>query len=629
MEDDNTEDEKEETKIKVKRCQKNMYNLKCNKIYSDIIITQMECSKLIYNKGLYCQRTWFSRVRQIIIGYYISNIDLFLMDFSTADKILLFKIFFWKRDVDGMNKILSYIRNWESADFDILINIVKQKIDNCNLIDPIIIETDKISYKYDYQSIIDITKEIKTENFVDKYGDLREFIINLREALKIKIDNQIETLKNPNRKRAKKAKKIKVVKVKKDVLINKHLIPNAYLDISIVEQYVKIQFKMEKEKKNVNNDKHYDNPYEMIGSQVAQQTLKKLDEAYSSFFEKIKKEKASPPRYLDTMRFVLVFQGASFRIDNRMNGYEEETKIKLSLGNTSKKELKKKDSTSDGFMYFDIPPNIKDMTITEIELVPHNDQSIICISYKYNKYVSKQNESNGLNIMSIDLGQVNLATIYSPALERPLIYEGGYVKYVNQKYKSLIQTAQSRLKKENNKNISKLITKHWKNRELKIKDEFDKISANIINVCKTNGIKEIIIGYNVNWKHKVNMGRINNDMFYKIPYCKFINMLFYKGADNGIKVRENEESYTSKCDALNLETVEQHENYSGERLRRGLFQSAVRVLINADVNGAINIMRKALQNEPMTLGQLEGWLRNYGRICSPRIIKGKEYGRMP
>ena len=124
-----------------------------------------------------------------------------------------------------------------------------------------------------------------------------------------------------------------------------------------------------------------------------------------------------------------------------------------------------------------------------------------------------------------------------------------------------------------------------------------------MNYCKKYDIREIIIGYNINWKNRVKMGKTNNRTFYDIPYRKLINMFFYKGEDNNIKVVENEEAYTSKCDALGLEEVGFHENneYMGKRSHRGLFESSKQVLLNADVNGAINIMRKYIYKMYHTL----------------------------
>jgi len=69
-----------------------------------------------------------------------------------------------------------------------------------------------------------------------------------------------------------------------------------------------------------------------------------------------------------------------------------------------------------------------------------------------------------------------------------------------------------------------------------------------------------------------------------------------KRMDAGIQIIEQEESYTSKCSALDMEPIQKHEQYAGRRKRRGLFQAACGKLLNADVNGAVNILRKAISD---------------------------------
>jgi len=103
--------------------------------------------------------------------------------------------------------------------------------------------------------------------------------------------------------------------------------------------------------------------------------------------------------------------------------------------------------------------------------------------------------------------------------------------------------------------------------------------------------KIIIIGYNDNWKNKVALGRTTNRKFYSIPYKRFLDKLSFKCEDTNCQVILNNESYTSKCDALACEPVKQQSKYLGARCRRGLFSSSIGKLINADLNGS-NFQRK-------------------------------------
>ena len=123
-----------------------------------------------------------------------------------------------------------------------------------------------------------------------------------------------------------------------------------------------------------------------------------------------------------------------------------------------------------------------------------------------------------------------------------------------------------------------------------------KVCRHIIKHMLSKKIGTIVVGYNRGWKDSIRIGKRNNQTFVQIPYETLIGYLRYKCEMNGIRLIETEESYTSKCDALAMETIEKHEVYQGKRIRRGLYQSSVGKLINADVNGALNIMRKVFNN---------------------------------
>ena len=144
-----------------------------------------------------------------------------------------------------------------------------------------------------------------------------------------------------------------------------------------------------------------------------------------------------------------------------------------------------------------------------------------------------------------------------------------------------------------------------KRRTNKINDYFNKIVKYIHNNYNTR--KAIIVGYNINWKTGVNMGKTNNRRFYNIPYATLLHKLNDKF---GNKLIITEESYSSKCDAVGMEEICKHKTYMGKRLKRGLFSSSVKKLINADINGAINIMRKIVKVE----------LRKEQKICNPKKV---------
>ena len=131
-------------------------------------------------------------------------------------------------------------------------------------------------------------------------------------------------------------------------------------------------------------------------------------------------------------------------------------------------------------------------------------------------------------------------------------------------------------------------------RNNKVNDYLHKTSRKIVNYLVSNNINTLFISKNKEWKQNINMGKRNNQNFVNIPFYKLIQMLLYKCALEGITVKEIEESYTSKCSFLDDEEINKPEEYKGKRIKRGLFKTAGGNTINADVNGGLNILRKAV-----------------------------------
>lgn len=127
-----------------------------------------------------------------------------------------------------------------------------------------------------------------------------------------------------------------------------------------------------------------------------------------------------------------------------------------------------------------------------------------------------------------------------------------------------------------------------------IEDKLHKISRFIVDFCRSNNIGKIIIGHNKEWKNEINIGKRNNQNFVNIPHSRLIDKIIYKAKLLGIEVVTHEESYTSKVDHLAFEPLKKQDIYLGKRKRRGLFQSSVGKLLNADINGAIGIARKVI-----------------------------------
>ncbi len=262
------------------------------------------------------------------------------------------------------------------------------------------------------------------------------------------------------------------------------------------------------------------------------------------------------------------------------------------------------------YLYIPISKKISKKNIKMIEIKPlyegHSYKS--CIVYENDKSIeikdikdnSKSPEDNSI---SIDLGMLSLMTIYNPTGIQQIV-DGKYLLWLNKSYNELIDKLKSDTQKLNSKYTSKQIRNLLIERNNKITDYFNRIVKWIS--LKYSNKKLIIIGYNVNWKKGVDMGKKNNRNFYQIPYCKLLDMLKNKMMQYGIKVIINEESYTSKCDSLALEEVCKHNTYLGKRIKRGLFQSSTGKLLNADLNGAINIMRKYFLQTGYKMTEIKG-----------------------
>ncbi|NES68659.1 MAG: IS200/IS605 family element transposase accessory protein TnpB [Okeania sp. SIO2D1] len=237
--------------------------------------------------------------------------------------------------------------------------------------------------------------------------------------------------------------------------------------------------------------------------------------------------------------------------------------------------------------------------VNEIRLVPRNGYYIFEAVYEVES--GKPIDNN--RVAAIDLGLSNLATVSSNVKEfQPFIINGKPLKSINQFYNKKKGELQSQLQKQDEKRFnSNKINKLTRKRNFKVETYLHQASRIIINNLRENQIGTLVIGNNQKWKQEVNLGKKNNQNFVQIPHHKFIEQLKYKADKVGIKVIINEESYTSKASFLDLDNIPNYSQgvkhkFSGQRIKRGLYKSKNGLLINADLNGSYNILRKAVPN---------------------------------
>ena len=309
----------------------------------------------------------------------------------------------------------------------------------------------------------------------------------------------------------------------------------------------------------VNKQFSFDNQpdYRALPAKVSQWTQKLVDQSFKSFFALLKTEnlnwKPKIPKYLHKTKWRQVVYYQEQALSFKQQGF-----VKLS------------------WTFLKLKTN---KNVSFARIVPHNWKYTIELWYKVSL---REMLVSNKRFASIDLWINNLVTLASNCCN-PLIINGKPLKSINQYY---------------NKAISQLRTtsysrkKLWNRRKNKITDYLHKTSRYLVNHLVSNVIDTLVIWYNKEWKQETKLWKVNNQIFVQIPFQRLIEMLSYKCKLVWIKVEIQEESYTSKCSFLDNESIEKHENYLWKRIKRWLFQSSYWKLINADVNWALNILRK-------------------------------------
>lgn len=252
----------------------------------------------------------------------------------------------------------------------------------------------------------------------------------------------------------------------------------------------------------------------------------------------------------------------------------------------------------DGLIYFPgkaglAPLKTKVHSLQQVRIVPQASCYVVEVVYEGTQKELLQNP----NKAAIDLGINNLATLTFNNERKTYVVSGKPLKSINQYYNKKKAGLQAALKKNHDQYSSHRTHKLTLRRHNKISDYLHKSSKIIVDRLKQNNTAQLVIGYNPEWKQGVSLGTVNNQKFVSIPFQKFVEQLKYKCLREGIAVFIQEESYTSKTSALDLEPVQKQERYTGKRVKRGLFASREGILFNADVNGSLNIGRKAFGDE--------------------------------
>jgi len=331
--------------------------------------------------------------------------------------------------------------------------------------------------------------------------------------------------------------------------------------------------------------------YRFLPAHTAQHTLKLLARNWKSFAKASREFQANPAAFLGKPRpprykpkngqQVAIFTNQQARID------ENQTLLFQKISFTIKTRLK------------------KTVKLKEVRVIPRGIG--YTVELVYSKLVPEV-EVLGTNIGAIDLGVHNLITYVDNIQSRPIVVkdEGKgiksiirfYLKEVKKLQRKYAQQQKPNLKQQKMLEYGKRFHQLRETKRRKVKNWVHQMSSKFVKLWVQTGIQRVYIGYNPHWKQQVQLRKKTTQMFVTLPFDRFIHALKYKAEEQGIVVERIEEDYTSKCSFLDNEYPQQQPNYLGRRIKRGLFKSAKGFLINADVNGAYNIL---LKGDPQAL----------------------------
>ena len=335
--------------------------------------------------------------------------------------------------------------------------------------------------------------------------------------------------------------------------------------------------------------KNSDN-YRTLNSNMAQQILKEVDGSFKSFFGLLKLAKKGRysfkdcrlPGYLPKDGYTTLVIGFI-----RLNG----DKLVLPFSQSYKKTHRA--------IEIKIPSILADKKIKEIRIIPKANARFFEIQYTYEAECIQRN-LNTSNALALDLGINNLVTAVSSKGES-FIIDGRRLKSINQWFNKENSRLQGIKEKQN---FGRKPTKRQKtiarNRNNRVNDYMSKVARKVIDYCINNDIGTLVIGYNETFQREANIGRVSNQSFVSIPYGKLREKLEYLCELNGITYVKQEESYTSKASFWDKDDIPVYNEdnpksyvFSGKRVHRGLYKCSDGRTLNADVNGALNIMRKS------------------------------------
>lgn len=342
--------------------------------------------------------------------------------------------------------------------------------------------------------------------------------------------------------------------------------------------------------------------YRLLKAQAAQHVLKTVDGAMKGYFRSLKEWKADKSKFHGMPKipgyrpkdgyFPVTFPNQSCTVKKGRINFSKTLSVSIPQWDRYGNRLER---------------------MQQVRVLPRNGYTEIEIVYLDDAAVNPRLDMS--RMASIDLGLDNVVALVTDSL-RPLLISGGSLKSRNRLFNKELARLKSVLERCNGKRTSKRLRSLFIRRDSQVDDIFHKVSKFIVRLLNDEGIGCLAYGRNKGWKDSIRLGKANNQAFVQVPFDRLRTLLKYKCEMCGIRFVETEESYTSKCDALALEGIGKHDTYLGKRTKRGLFQSSTGRLVNADVNGAINILRKVV-GDSQRVAEIIG----SGRLFRPLKIR--------
>ncbi len=331
-------------------------------------------------------------------------------------------------------------------------------------------------------------------------------------------------------------------------------------------------------------DLEFDDYKQMPTAQAAQQTLRLLEKNWKSFFTAIKDWSKHKDKYFGRPKL------PKYKAKNG--------KHILILTNQNVKLKKDILTFPKTFCGFTISPRFVTLnnfaSFQQVRFIP--DYKSFTVELVYNIEVPDINYADNGRYLSVDIGLDNLATVVNNAGLKPVIINGKGLKSINKYYNKQISHYREVAKRMNNRDYTNRMDSLTRRRNHKIDDYMHKASKYLVDYALDNNFNTIVIGNNKEWKQESSMSKRVNQSFVGIPHMRFIQMVQYKAQNVGLNVVLTEESYTSGTSFLDNEEPTKTNYNKSRRVHRGLFVSNNGVKINADVNGAYQILKKVFPN---------------------------------